>query len=297
MKTNDIVKMGIDRTFLRYCERNGFISPVKIRTEDMIDESKAYREYTQEELEKVWCVYLYTNMGLSKKQIATLLQGKDAGLHQDVTGLLKIKEKELFELQKTIEFLKLVKMIGTIPSPPSPFYVTSYSDFISVYVDDIKQSPTHEKLFNAIEAISSGDGSAESLLSALQMAWGKDFESDMDFAELEAEFQKLIPTYSLEKEKQIDEKIFELGNYLSQKPSNTHVQEIIEEIYLLSHEVYPDDCATRWDFAVTQLNALDEESDLGLACQKIWGVKLTKFYEEALIYYLVRCYPEKFQKN
>ena len=39
MKTNDIVKRGIDRNFIRECERQGLISPTRAKGKMVIDEN------------------------------------------------------------------------------------------------------------------------------------------------------------------------------------------------------------------------------------------------------------------
>ena len=69
MRTLDLVKLGIDRNFLRKCERQGIINPLRVDNEWIINKEYIPKEYSREDIIKVWDTMLYRKMGLSYSQI------------------------------------------------------------------------------------------------------------------------------------------------------------------------------------------------------------------------------------
>ena len=136
MKTNDIIKTGIDRNFLRECERQKLIAPNRIDSINIREKDYVPREYSQEDLEVVWNAYLYRKMGLSYDEIKQLNAGEEFKIRDSMTGLIHKYENQIQELLLLVDFLKYVKGIGIIPIPPKSLMGSqSFKDYLSDFID------------------------------------------------------------------------------------------------------------------------------------------------------------------
>ncbi len=121
MRTKDVIKMGIDRNFLRECERKKIISPER---EVGIDISGCYgnatrnmkkRIYTQSDVEMVWCTYLYRQVGLTYPQIRDFLNGEEVKTRNSILNRIKEIEKEIEQKRALLDFMDHIKNLGFIP--------------------------------------------------------------------------------------------------------------------------------------------------------------------------------------
>lgn len=121
MRTKDVIKMGIDRNFLRECERKRIISPER---ENGLDISGYYgssrrnmrkRIYTQDDVEMVWCTYLYRQVGLTYPQIRDFLNGEEVKTRNSILNRIKEIEKEIEQKRALLDFMEHIKNLGFIP--------------------------------------------------------------------------------------------------------------------------------------------------------------------------------------
>ena len=118
MKTKDLEKIGIDRNFLRQCEKQGIVKPNRKESDWIIHEEYKAREYSQKDIETVWDAQLYRKMGLSYSQIKSIMDGENIPLRDDLNNTIQRYEEEIKELETLIRFAKYVKGIGFLPTMP-----------------------------------------------------------------------------------------------------------------------------------------------------------------------------------
>ena len=95
MRTNDIIKTGINRNFLRECEVRHLIEPNRIDSDWIVNKDYTPREYSQEDVEIVWNAYLCRKMGLSYDQIKALNRGEEISIRESLNNIINKYEKQI----------------------------------------------------------------------------------------------------------------------------------------------------------------------------------------------------------
>lgn len=283
MKTQDIVKTGIDRNFIRQCEKKGIIAPARKKSEWMTCEEYAQRDYSQEDVEKIWSTYLYRKIDLSFEQIKALNNDKDIPLRKSMEEEIAFLEREIEEKKVLIRFMKYIKGLGFIPLPPektlgSKDFKSYLQDFMQTFDTDKKI----EKSLNVAEAINNVD-KVENL-------------STEKLTELEEEVKLIFPN--------VDYKVIEdLGLYYSDlkecihlEPQSVEVQLIIQKIYSANNKLN-DNKLSVWDFVSYYVLMLDGESVFKDNYVKLLGAETVKFFSQALIQFLIIEEPERIKKK
>lgn len=149
MKTKEVLSYGIDRNFLRQCEKKGLISPIRIDHEDIVDKDYMPREYTVGDVETVWNAYLCREMGFSFEEIQMLNSGENIPVRKSLQKMIEDKEREIEELQAVIKFMKLIKAIGVMyPLPHNTNNSKSLADHIN---NCLEVDNKNEMLSTAVE--------------------------------------------------------------------------------------------------------------------------------------------------
>ena len=132
MKTKEVLSYGIDRNFLRQCEKKGLISPPRIDHEDIIDKDYMRREYTVNDVEVVWNAYLCREMGFTFEEIKMLNSGATLPVRKSIQKMIEDKEREIEELKAMIKYMKVIKAIGVMyPIPHNTNSSMSLADHIN----------------------------------------------------------------------------------------------------------------------------------------------------------------------
>ena len=138
MKTNDIVKLGIDRNFIRECERKGLITPTRTEGKMIVEEKYCPRDYSQTDLEIIWGTYLLRKMGVPFPKIKEWWNGEIIDIRYYINDSIEKYERQIEELQTTIDFMKYVRGLGGFPDPPKELNeVSNFKDFLTEYMKSI----------------------------------------------------------------------------------------------------------------------------------------------------------------
>ncbi len=134
-----MVQSGIDRNFIRECEKQGIIAPKRNDSIDIINKQYVPRDYTQNDLETVWCAYLCRKMGMSYTQTKKYIQGEEISLRDTIISVIQKYENQMEEIKALISFMEYVKTVGFIPSPPKELLGSrNFKDFLldfMIYLD------------------------------------------------------------------------------------------------------------------------------------------------------------------
>lgn len=151
MKTNDIVKRGINRNFIRECERQGLISPTRAKGTMVIDENYFSREYSDSDLNIIWGSLLLRKMDVSFIDIKRWWNGEIVDIRRHINDSIEKYEHQIEELQTTIEFMKYVRGTGIFPDPPKELKeVSSFKKFLIEYMKSIDSNGNKKAMLGYI---------------------------------------------------------------------------------------------------------------------------------------------------
>lgn len=284
MKTQDITNSGIDRNFLRECERQGLISPKRNDNEWIVNKNYKPREYSQEEVEIVWNAYLCRKMGLSYAQIKDLTQGEEISVRNSLNELIRKYEQQIEELQALIEFMKYVKGIGFVSTPPDKLMGSvNFKNYLTDFIQYLDEDKKLKKVLGLMEYISEVDD--------LQNPQAEDLDK------IEILSQGLMSEINEEDSDAYSSAILKLKDMTHLSPSCDKVQNIIQEIFYYQKRLNHDENLTAWDFAFGFFFLLSYDSDMSVAYKKILGEKAIDFFSKALLEFLVIQEPDKIKRT
>ena len=279
MKTNEIIKTGIDRNFLRECERQKLISPNRIDSINIREKDYVPREYSQDDLEIVWNAYLYRKMGLSYNEIKQLNDGEEIRIRDSMTALIQKYENQIEELVLLIDFLKYVKGIGIIPSPPKSLMGSqSFKDYLSAFINQLDP-----------------DRKIKRYLSVAEYMAGMDFESveEDKLDEMISTNNELFTNITEEDQISVGLAFVKLKDMLHLPPKNQEIQDVIHEIFNYQKKLENNPNLTAWDFASKYIYGMSLDSDIKAMLINWLGEDTLKYFEKALLEFLIIEEPAK----
>lgn len=283
MRTQDITKSGIDRNFLRECERQGLISPKRNDNEWIVNKNYKPRQYSQEEVETVWNAYLCRKMGLSYAQIKNLTQGEEISVRETLNDLIKKYEKQIEELQALIEFMKYVKGIGFVPTPPDVLMGSAdFTNYLTDFIEYLDEDKKLKKVLSMLEYVSEVDD--------IQNPKTEDIDR------IETLSHELASEINKEDSDAYSSAILELVGMVHLNPSCDEVQSVIHKIFYYQKRLNHNDNLTAWDFASGFVFMFSYDSDMSVAYKKILGEKAFDFFNKALLEFLVIQEPDKIKR-
>ena len=280
MRTIDVIKLGIDRNFLRQCERQSLISPKKTRSEWIVHDEYMPREYTQEDIEIVWDAYLYRKMGLSYSQINQLLQGEEISVRDSLADLINKYEEQIEELKALTEFMRYVKGIGFLPSPPETLIGSkNFKEYLLDFMKYLDEDKKIKKVIDVAEIFNSTS----------------DLENinDERLEEIELARKEIAPNVTDDISDGLALAILELQDNLGLEPNSKDVQDIIHRIYHYQKLLVKNQDLSAWDFASSYIFMLSCDSDISRMYIKIINEEAFEFFKSALIHFLIIEEPEK----
>ena len=241
MKTNDLVKIGMERHFLRRCENHGLISPIKIDGKDIINKDYKPREYTEKDVQTLWSIYLYEKIGLTYDEIKKMLNGEEINMRSSMSNLIIKYEKDIEELRLLVDLMKLIKSVGIIPCPPENAKITTFVDYIKNFIKQMISDNSINKVIDIMGYLADLDFEKENIENLLQTIWNKDESIEQSLASIEKKsspikFEKMEEFYTI---------LLSLKNELHQSPSSKNIQAVIDNLYNLYKAAYNKNQLTR----------------------------------------------------
>lgn len=102
--------MGISRKTLTSYEKKGFIKPIRNSN------NGKYREYSEEDLWRIWRVKTYVRLGYTWKEIEEMLNNPDFDHRASIIKKIEELEEQRREMDKMIGYAKYIKKLGLFPS-------------------------------------------------------------------------------------------------------------------------------------------------------------------------------------
>lgn len=136
--------LGITRDMIRYYEKEKLIS-----TDEMRNPTNKYREFSDDDIEKIWGIKLLIGIGFTAKEVYALINNSEfdfeTAIAQKVVELEHKHDEDLIYL----EFAKSIKFTGLVPNT-SKIGNMKFDDFLSYarknwnFYDDPRAAPFME---------------------------------------------------------------------------------------------------------------------------------------------------------
>lgn len=103
--------LGITRKALRYYEKERLISATSSRNPE-----NNYREFTEDDVERIWGIKLLIRMGYTAKEIYAIMHDPKFDFYKSISEKVAELEKQHDENLISLEFAKSIKFSGRIPT-------------------------------------------------------------------------------------------------------------------------------------------------------------------------------------
>lgn len=103
--------LGITRDMLRYYEKEKLLPVAETR-----NPTNKYRDYSEEDIERIWGIKLLIGIGFSVKEIREFGSNPDFSFYEVMTGKVEQLEKRRDEILTYLGFAKTIQMTGRVPN-------------------------------------------------------------------------------------------------------------------------------------------------------------------------------------
>lgn len=103
--------LGITRDMLRYYEKEKLLPVAETR-----NPTNKYRDYSEEDIERIWGIKLLIGIGFSAKEIREFGSNPDFSFYGVMTGKVEQLEKRRDEILTYLGFAKTIQMTGRVPN-------------------------------------------------------------------------------------------------------------------------------------------------------------------------------------
>lgn len=103
--------LGITRDMLRYYEKEKLLPVAETR-----NPTNKYRDYSEEDIERIWGIKLLIGIGFSVKEIREFGSNPDFSFYEVMTGKVEQLKKRRDEILTYLGFAKTIQMTGRVPN-------------------------------------------------------------------------------------------------------------------------------------------------------------------------------------
>lgn len=122
-QTNEVSRIaGISKRTLQYYDDEGVLTAKRSKNN--------YRLYSQEDLEEIWEIMIYKEIGFDLNEIKQLLSMPDQSRHEQLQLLLKKYANKIREIKEKMDFISLLMENG-MPQLPLDGESITYQDYIT----------------------------------------------------------------------------------------------------------------------------------------------------------------------
>ena len=162
--------LGITRDMLRYYEKEKLISVVETR-----NPSNKYRDYSEEDIERIWSIKLLISIGFTAKEIRAIVEGGKFDFYGAISQKVEDLEKRYSDITTSLEFAKTIKMTGCVPTV-NQIGSINFNDFIGYCKENwnIYSDPQMTPIVESIDALANtieddlSAGNVKKLLKAFE---------------------------------------------------------------------------------------------------------------------------------
>lgn len=93
------------------------------------NEDGKYRDYSDEDIERIWAIRLLQGIGFSLREIKSLSKDESLDFETSLEGKIKELEKKKEEIERHLGYAKTIKLTGRIPSKPKKIGSVTFNEF------------------------------------------------------------------------------------------------------------------------------------------------------------------------
>lgn len=139
--------LGITRKAIRIYEKAGLMP----KNGACRFESNKYRDYTEDDIDRLWAIRVLRGVGYSTKEIRQMFSDEEFDFDNSIAEKIKELEKEKDKLEQNLGYAKTIKLTGRFPSRPAMMGKIKFNDFQEKAVDgwniiDDPQAAEYQKI-------------------------------------------------------------------------------------------------------------------------------------------------------
>lgn len=160
--------LGITRDMLRYYEKEHLLPDTGMR-----NPTNKYRDYSEEDIERIWGIKLLIGVGFTAKEIYSLMNDSEYDFDTAIAQKVKELERKHDENLIYLEFAKSIKFMGRVPTT-SKIGSMRFDDFLEYahenwnFYDDPRSAPFMQ-LSDALISKKASDWSPDELERLMDM--------------------------------------------------------------------------------------------------------------------------------
>lgn len=118
--------LGVTRKALRVFEEKGLMPP---------NEGGGYRDYTNEDIDRIWTIRLLQGMGFSLNEIVTMANDESFDFDSALEEKVKQLEAERQKVDKHLGYAQTIKLTGRFPSRSKDMGTVTFNEFYEKSLD------------------------------------------------------------------------------------------------------------------------------------------------------------------
>ena len=112
--------LGVSRKALRNFEKHGLMPA---------NEGGAYRDYSDEDIERIWAIRLFQGMGYTLKELVKLSESDDFDFDASLEKKIQELENEKAKIERHLGYAQHIKLTGRFPSRPKNMGTIPFEEF------------------------------------------------------------------------------------------------------------------------------------------------------------------------
>lgn len=112
--------LGVTRKALRNFEKHGLMPA---------NEGGGYRDYSDEDIERIWAIRLFQGMGYTLKELVKLSESDDFDFDASLEKKIQELENEKAKIERHLGYAQHIKLTGRFPSRPKNTGTITFEEF------------------------------------------------------------------------------------------------------------------------------------------------------------------------
>ena len=261
--------LGVTRKALRNFEKHGLMPA---------NEGGAYRDYSDEDIERIWAIRLFQGMGYTLKELVKLSESDDFDFDASLEKKIQELENEKAKIERHLGYAQHIKLTGRFPSRPKNMGTITFEEF-------------QEKSLNQWNVNSDPEAQKYQEIADLVLNTPEDELKDTDIGRL---FEFLI---------ELQEQMSDMDSLFIEKVIPNEIIKRIEngpedeEVQLLVKMMYENRISSISDMAKSQFVRFESSSyisgDIARMHEKEYGKDGCRFIADAIaVFGGYSCYDE-----
>lgn len=112
--------LGVSRKALRNFEKHGLMPA---------NEGGGYRDYSDEDIERIWAIRLFQGMGYTLKELVKLSESDDFDFGASLEKKIQELENDKVKIERHLGYAQHIKLTGRFPSRPKNMGTITFEEF------------------------------------------------------------------------------------------------------------------------------------------------------------------------